>query len=612
MKPFFNLFLFFTLFANGQDFKFAHVSDTHIGNATAAEDLSRTVKSINKDSSISFVVITGDITEFGADEEIIQAKKILDSLSKPWHIIPGNHDANWSESGSNTFKKVFGAETFSFTHNNFLFLGTASGPNMRMSPGQVPREHLVWLDSALTHMKDPAMPIIFLNHYPQDSSLNNWFDVIDRLKKRNIQLILCGHGHSNHKLNFEGIPAVMGRSNLRAKDSVGAYNVVTIKNNTAYYETVNPLTGERKRWTEVKLEHHHFEKDTTHYWRPSYAVNQQYPNVKPSWTYQDNSDIGSGTAYKNKIVVATNTKGMVYALNSATGKKLWQYATKGKIYATPAIEGDKVVVASTDNNIYCLNLLTGKLLWSYETNKPIVANALIRNNTAFIGSSDGHFRALDLNKGTLQWDYDSVKGFVVDKPLFYQDKIYFGSWGTELYALDAKTGKEVWKWNNGSSNRMFSPAACYPVATNGKLFIVAPDRYMTAFDAATGKVLWRKQDPANRVRESMGISGDSSLVYAKTMDGFVIGVSAKEPDMKITWKAETELNYELAPTAIVEYAGIVFVPSDSGVVTAVSRSGGKILWKYKISNCMITSVVPVSENKVIVSTMDGKINCLIF
>jgi outer membrane protein assembly factor BamB len=53
--------------------------------------------------------------------------------------------------------------------------------------------------------------------------------------------------------------------------------------------------------------------------------------------------------------------------------------------------------------------------------------------------------------------------------------------------LDAETGSLTWKWNNGSSNRMYSPAACYPVATGGKVFIVAPDRYMTVFDAETGK-----------------------------------------------------------------------------------------------------------------------------
>src|SRR5687768_10659850 len=118
-----------------QAFQFAFISDTHIGNQTAGEDLNRTISSINDDSSLAFVVITGDITEFGSDEELRWAKKLFDKLNKPWYIIPGNHDSNWSESGANSFKKIFGAETFQFIHNNYLFIGTASGPNMRMSPG---------------------------------------------------------------------------------------------------------------------------------------------------------------------------------------------------------------------------------------------------------------------------------------------------------------------------------------------------------------------------------------------------------------------------------------------------------------------------------------------
>jgi len=159
---------------------------------------------------------------------------------------------------------------------------------------------------------------------------------------------------------------------------------------------------------------------------------------------------------------------------------------------------------------------------------------------------------------------------------------------------------------------MFSPAACYPVATKGRIFIVAPDRFMTVFDSETGNVIWRKQDPKNRVRESMGLSADSSLVYAKTMDGDVIGVSTDAPDMQIDWKSNTQLNYEIAPTAIVEYQNVVYVPSSSGVVTAVNRGDGNILWKHKMSNSLITNVTPVSSNKVIATTMDGKVSCLQF
>ena len=66
------------------------------------------------------MILSGDITDFGSDSEFMLAKKILDSLNKPWHIIPGNHDANWSESGTNSFKKIFGAETFQFKYGDIF------------------------------------------------------------------------------------------------------------------------------------------------------------------------------------------------------------------------------------------------------------------------------------------------------------------------------------------------------------------------------------------------------------------------------------------------------------------------------------------------------------
>lgn len=614
MKSFvFTLFtLFFFSIVQAQRFQFAHVSDTHVGSATGEEDLRRTVHDINSDTAIRFVLLSGDITEFGADDELHIAKRILDSLNKPWYIIPGNHDANWSESGSNTFKKIFGSETFSFIYGGYLFLGTASGPNMRMSPGQIPRENIVWLDSTLSHLKDKNIPIIYINHYPQDSSLNNWYEALDRLKQHNIQLILCGHGHSNHQLNFEGIPAIMGRSNLRAKKEAGGYNMVTIDNGIATYEERNPVTDEQRQWATINLFDHHFATDTTQYPRPSYAVNKTYPKVTAAWQYQDNSDIGSGVAATKKLVIATNTSGEVYALKQKNGKKVWSYQTGGKIYATPATDSNVVVAASTDDNIYCLNAANGKLVWKLETQKPIVANPIIKNNRVYIGSSDGHFRAIDLTSGKLLWDFNGVKNFVVTKPLFYNNKIYFGSWGTEFYALDAATGKLIWSWNNGSANRMFSPAACFPVAANGTIFIVAPDRYMTALNAETGAVVWRKINPDERVRESMGLAADSAIVYAKTMDGDVIGVSTSAPDMDIVWKVDTRLGYELAPTAIVEYNHIVFIPSDKGVVTAVNRTDSRVLWKHKIANALVTNITPLAKNKIVVTTMDGKVACLQF
>lgn len=603
-------FVFFGIQVFAQPFKFAHVTDTHIGGETAAEDLRRTVLDINLNPEIKFVLITGDITEFGSDEELLLAKQILDSLTLPWYIVPGNHDANWSESGGNSFRRVFGAETFEFKYNGYQFMGTNSGPNMRMSPGQVPRENLVWMDSIFNAEPDSKMPLIFINHYPLDSELNNWYEVIDRLKTRNIQLALCGHGHNNRLMDFEGIPAIMGRSNLRAKDSIGGYNIVTIKNGEATYETRIPSMTTKEPWASVRLVNHHFDQEKASWNRPDFSVNERFKNVSVSWKFQDDSDLGVGLAvYKNTAITA-NTKGEVYALRLKDGSKKWSFQTNGKVYSTPAVSGNYVVVGSSDGNIYCLDARNGKEVWTYETEKAVLGSPFIIQKTAYIGGSDGHFRAFDLKSGTLKWDFDRVENFISSTPLFYNGTLYFGSWGNDFYALDAITGAVDWKWDNGSTNRMFSAAAVVPVEANNRVFIVAPDRYMTALDASTGEVIWREKKDSSRVRESIGLAEDREKVYVKTMDGDLLGVSTRANNMEIVWESELDLPYELTPSAIVESNGLVFVPSHSGLLSAVNADNGGVEWQYKISNAMVNPIKPFGKDKVLVSSMDGTIFCL--
>lgn len=610
MKNFFLTFWFSSSFllviAQSEKITFAHVSDTHIGSSTAAEDLSRTVKDINENRLIQFVILSGDITEFGSDEEIALAKKILDSLDKPWYIVPGNHDGGWSESGANTFKKVFGSETFYFTKNGFAFVGTHCGPNMRMGPGQIPRENIVWLDSVLKTIPNTT-PIVFVNHYPQDESLNNWFEALDRLKQKNIQLILCGHGHANRKLNFEGIPAIMGRSNLRAKADIGGYNIATIQNNTVSYAVRIPGKETKDPWLTIELNNYSPDPDKT-YLRPSYAMNDSF-SVKEIWSFQDHSDIGSGSASGKNIFFTTNTSGELVALKK-NGKPAWKYKTGGKIYSIPAVKNGVVVISSSDHFIYGLSEETGKVHWKFETGKAVLGHPVINGNTVYVGGSDSTFRAISLATGRLKWEFTQVAGFIVTKPLIYSNKIYFGCWNNDFYCLDLNDGSLVWKWNNGSTNRMFSPAACFPVGAHNKIFIVAPDRFMTSLDANTGAVVWRKQLPELRVRESMGLAFDSSMIYVKTMQGQVHGISTTANDMQSIWKSDVELGYEICPTAIVENKNVVFIPTQSGVTVAVDRNSGKQLWKYKTSNCLITHLLPVSKNQLLVTTMDGRVSLL--
>ncbi|MEN6456440.1 MAG: PQQ-binding-like beta-propeller repeat protein [Prolixibacteraceae bacterium] len=607
------LFLFFLLWtgiAQAQTLRFAHITDTHIGSNLADEDLLRTVADINARPDISFVILSGDVTEFGSDEELLKAKQIMDQLNKPWYVLPGNHDSKWSESGNNSFIRIFGAEEFAFEKGGFLFIGTASGPNMRMAPGLVPREQVAFLDSVLSNMTNPDQPVISVNHYPLDESLSNWYVITDKLKTRNIKATLLGHGHSNKLLNFEGIPGVMGRSNLRAKEDTGGYNLVTIERDTLFYAERIPGGKTHPVWCKVPLNGPDLREDTVSWPRPDYSANNRYPQVGKAWEVQEDSDIGTGISCSGQTVVYATTRGTVVARNLQTGALKWTCRTSGKIYSTPAISDGRVVCASTDSFIYCLDLASGELAWKFKTGKAIVASPVTDGKEVYIGSSEGIFRSFNLKSGKLNWEFKGVKNFVECRPLVYADKVYFGSWGNTFYALNKKTGGIKWK-REKHTNRMLSPAAVWPVAANGKIFIVAPDRRMTALDAETGREIW--DSDRYSCRESIGVSGDGELVYIKNMtEGNVDAFYTRTGEQQLAWECKAGLGYEIAPSPIAEEDNFVFVPTTNGIVCAIDKQSHQVVWKHKLSNALVNLILPVDNSRVLVTTLDGKVACLAY
>src|SRR5574344_1174906 len=227
------LLLVFAATAQTSPVKFAYIADTHLcADSPRNGELEKCINDINtKQKDVQFVIFGGDITEFGADGEIALAKSIIDKLSIPYYIVAGNHDAKWSESGCNTFAKVFGYENFEFEAGGIKFLGTNSGPNMRMAPALLPHESMVWLDS-IAKVIPKEQPVIFINHYPQDTSMLNYFQVVNTLKQTNIQLIIGGHWHRNTILNYLDIPGILGRSPAAYKKTGVGYNLITIQNGT--------------------------------------------------------------------------------------------------------------------------------------------------------------------------------------------------------------------------------------------------------------------------------------------------------------------------------------------------------------------------------------------
>jgi outer membrane protein assembly factor BamB len=190
----------------------------------------------------------------------------------------------------------------------------------------------------------------------------------------------------------------------------------------------------------------------------------------------------------------------------------------------------------------------------------------------------------------------------------YEGKVIFGAWDNSLYALDKTTGKELWKWNGNLTRMHFSPAAVWPVAANGKVFITDPQRAMTAIDASNGQTVWRTFQ--STVRETIGLSADKMRVYSKTMQDSVVCFSTQGSVPKQIWATNVQFGYEHAPSMLVEKDGIVFGSTKNGLVFALDALSGKLLWKHKIGNSLISTVVPLNRNECLFTSTSGEVGVL--
>jgi 3',5'-cyclic AMP phosphodiesterase CpdA len=72
--------------------RFSLITDTHISKPGSDTGLATIVADIDRNPQLAFVVVTGDMSDFGTITQLRQAKKLLDRLDKSYYCLPGNHD----------------------------------------------------------------------------------------------------------------------------------------------------------------------------------------------------------------------------------------------------------------------------------------------------------------------------------------------------------------------------------------------------------------------------------------------------------------------------------------------------------------------------------------
>ena len=595
-------------FAKAEEFTFALFTDTHIAHSEIQiEDLKRAVDDVNKNPAIDFVLVAGDITEEGDLKSLTVAKELLDQLNAPYYVVPGNHETKWTESGMTDFGKVFGSERFKFNHKGFLFLGFNTGPLMRMADGHVVPQDITWLKEEL-QSSDKDTPVFLITHYPlKDGDVDNWYEVTDAVRPYNIRAFLGGHYHSNRHFEYDGIPGILSRSTLRAKEKVGGYSQITVtKDSILISEKL--IDQEPKQWTSLSLTKKYFDLKGDPNKYPDFSMNSEFNNVERAWLHQTGVGIYCSPATDGKLVFIGDDLGYLTAYRVKDGKQAWRFQAEHRIVGTPDVAKGVIVFGAADNFIYGLNAKTGKLIWKVKAEAPVLGAVTIDKDKAYIGASDGAFRAINIKSGDLVWTYDKVKGYIESKPLIADNKVIFGAWDNTLYALNKHTGQEEWLWTGDIRGMHFSPAAVWPVAAHGKVFITDPKRAMTAISLDKGETIWRTSQAM--VRETIGLSEDMERVYSKTMNDSIVCFSAKEDFPNQLWASNVGFGYEHAPSMQVEKDNVVYGSTKNGLLFALNPHTGAVIWRHKVGNSLISTVVPLKGNRLLFTATGGEVGML--
>jgi quinohemoprotein ethanol dehydrogenase len=149
-----------------------------------------------------------------------------------------------------------------------------------------------------------------------------------------------------------------------------------------------------------------------------------------------------------------------------------------------------------------------RLAWHYDLEPGFtVSTPVAAEGKVFITTGHSHIRALDAVSGKLLWEYDAKTREIAQSPLhmswgnkglaYSNGRVFVATTDGRVIALDAGSGKPVWEQrefqlselrNNNGAPRVF----------DGKVLIghggadISPIRgRVTAYDATTGKQLWR-------------------------------------------------------------------------------------------------------------------------
>jgi outer membrane protein assembly factor BamB len=332
---------------------------------------------------------------------------------------------------------------------------------------------------------------------------------------------------------------------------------------------------------------------------------------------------------------------------SDTKNIAWKLPLPGMAGSTPVIWGDRIFLTSEDGDDVVLLCVSteGKRLWKHkvgsgktrfrsdEANQSSPSPCTDGKHVyAFFGTGD--FVCVDFD-GKEIWKFNAQERYgkfdiqhgMHITPLLDGDRLYLAllhSGGWWVIALDAATGKEVWKVRRTSDARdecehSYASPVLWRNGTGGYLIVHGCD-YATAHRLADGSEIWRLGDlnPSDKYNNTFRLVASpvavgDLIVVPTAKNGPVVGVKPSATGRITTgnrfeqWRRPS--NTPDVPSPLV-HDGLVYLCREMGVVICMDAKTGKELYQQRIHAARYRASPVYADGKVYLTSRDGVITVI--
>ena len=262
---------------------------------------------------------------------------------------------------------------------------------------------------------------------------------------------------------------------------------------------------------------------------------------------------------------------VLYSIDTSTGEgEPFFDGAHGRYIGGPLVSSSMIYAPSADNTLYALDL-DGTLVWSYETDKPLWAKPAINPgcDCVYLSSMDHHVYALDAQSGKLVWKTEDLGGSIVGTPVLSDnEQIYVGTFSNELIALNAQDGSILWSFP--TNDWVWSG----PGLKDDTLFFGDLSGTFFAVNRKDGSSLWQFQPESPIVGRPL-IRDDG--VYFTTEDGTVFSLNLEGT---IRWSLPFDSNLQAGPVDAGDQ--IIVATSNPELLLISIDPSGVQKWTYSL------------------------------